>query len=96
MAIGKKVSNADDEAKSVLNLQNPVFKKRQESSKIVTVVKELEKLKHLKETKGVVEKAVIVSQWTSMLEIVKVHVERMGLRCAEINGKKIIFRGQII
>ena len=32
------------------------------------------------------EKAVIVSQWTSMLDIVKGHVEKIGLRCSAING----------
>ena len=32
------------------------------------------------------EKAVIVSQWTSMLDIVKVHVQRLGLKCSAING----------
>ena len=32
------------------------------------------------------DKAVIVSQWTSMLDIVKSHVVAMGMKCVEING----------
>ena len=36
------------------------------------------------------EKAVIVSQWTSMLEIVKTHVERLGLKCSAINGNPFL------
>ena len=36
------------------------------------------------------EKAIVVSQWTSMLDVVKVHIENLGLKIAEINGKIII------
>ena len=51
-----------------------------ESSKITTVVAELNKLyTKYRETK-VMEKAVIVSQWTSMLEIIKSHIESIGIR----------------
>ena len=58
-----------------------------ESSKITTVVAELNKLyTKYRETK-VMEKAVIVSQWTSMLEIIKSHIESIGIRTCAINGK---------
>lgn len=61
-----------------------------ESSKITTVVAELNKLyTKYKETK-VMEKAVIVSQWTSMLEIIKSHIESIGIRTCAINGGKEI------
>ena len=40
------------------------MQEKRESSKIVTVVKELQKLKKKRENSGVMEKAVIVSQWT--------------------------------
>jgi len=94
---GSAAEEGDEKAKTALDLNNPVFKKKRESSKIVTVVEELRKLKELKEVKGVLEKAVIVSQWTSMLDIVKVHVERMGIRCTEINGQvPVKLRGEVV
>ena len=40
---------------------------------------------------------VIVSQWTSMLEIVKTHIEKIGLKVTEIHGKvPIKSRGDIV
>ena len=45
-------------------------------------------MRSLKEKEGY-EKAVVVSQWTSMLDIVAVHLKTMGMRCAEINGEMI-------
>ncbi len=65
MSIGK--TQEEEEVKSVLNLDNPVFKGERESSKIAKVVEELEELKRRQEETGVMEKAVVVSQWTSML-----------------------------
>ena len=62
-----------------------------ESTKIRTVVSELGKLKEKMEATSVMEKAVIVSQWTSMLEIIKSHVIKMGMKCSEINGETNIF-----
>ena len=51
------------------------------------VVEELRKIREKNESSGTLEKAVVVSQWTSMLEIVRLHVEKqVGLKCAEING----------
>ena len=46
----------------------------------------IEELSTLKK-KETYEKAVVVSQWTSMLDIVAVHLKTMGMRCAEINGE---------
>ena len=44
-----------------------------------------------------VEKAIIVSQWTSMLEIVKTHIRKLGLKVAEINGHvPVKDRGSIV
>jgi SNF2 family DNA or RNA helicase len=37
---------------------------------------------------GEMEKAVIVSQWTSMLDIMKSHVEKIGMKCSAINGNQ--------
>merc|ERR1712142_54575 len=43
------------------------------------------------------EKAVIVSQWTGMLNIVKAHLKNLGIKCAEINGQVAVkLRGDIV
>ena len=77
----------------LLHVNNPIFNPMKESSKIVTVIEELTKL----EDAGRGEKAVIISQWTSMLEIVKEHLDHRGIRSCEINGKVIIKeRGSIV
>jgi transcription termination factor 2 len=80
---------------SVLDLKNPVFAESLESSKINTVVTEL---RALKEKSGVMEKAVVVSQWTSMLAIVRGHIEKkVGMKCTEISGKvPVKDRGDIV
>ena len=74
---------------NVLVPSNPVFQEEKPSSKILTVIQELKELKHKyeKDRTKPFEKAIIVSQWTSMLNVVKVHVQNLGLRIAEINGK---------
>ena len=73
----------------VLVPSNPVFQEDRPSSKILTVIQELKKLKHIYEEdrSKPFEKAIVVSQWTSMLKVVKVHVQNLGLRITEINGK---------
>ena len=87
-------SSSDDierEMENVLVTNNPIFQEKEPSSKIKTVVEELEKLKemYLRDKPKYFEKAIIVSQWTSMLDVVKVHVKKIGLKIAEINGKYI-------
>lgn len=63
------------------------------SSKIRTVVKELRKLKE----RGEDEKAVVVSQWTAMLKIIKVHLKDEGLSFTEITGQvNIATRGEVV
>jgi len=81
---------------TILDISNPVFAESKSSSKIETVISELKKLAH-KKAEGDVEKAVIVSQWTSMLNIIKVHINRLGIKCAEINGQiQVKLRGDIV
>merc|ERR1719319_2047932 len=81
----------------VLNMANPVFENKRISSKIETVVEELRELKRKGRETGFIEKTVIVSQWTSMLHIIKVHVEAIGMRCVEINGQVAVkLRGNIV
>ena len=74
---------------NVLTTNNPIFQEKIPSSKIKTVVEELVRLKesHQNDKSKYLQKAVIVSQWTSMLEVVKKHVKNIGLKIAEINGK---------
>jgi len=81
----------------ILQMENPVFKDASASSKIGTVISELQKLKDKNEEDGVIEKAVVVSQWTSMLNIVKYHIKEQGLKYAEITGQvNIATRGEIV
>ena len=62
----------------VLDPANPVFKETEASSKIITVIEKLRDLKNKYKETGVLEKAVVVSQWTSMLNVVKSHVKSQG------------------
>jgi len=81
----------------ILQMENPVFKDASASSKISTVVEELQKLKDKGIEEGIIEKAVVVSQWTSMLNIVKYHVKEQGLKFAEITGQvNIATRSEIV
>ncbi|XP_034003481.1 transcription termination factor 2 [Trematomus bernacchii] len=59
-----------------------LFEDTSESTKIAAIVSEL----HAIREKGDNQKSVIVSQWTSMLKIVAVHLRQMGLRYAVIDG----------
>nr|XP_040057960.1 transcription termination factor 2 [Gasterosteus aculeatus aculeatus] len=59
-----------------------LFEDTSESTKIAAIVSELKAIRQ----KGADQKSVIVSQWTSMLRIVAVHLRGMGLRYAVIDG----------
>lgn len=59
-----------------------LFENTHKSSKISAVLTELQEIRE----KGDNQKSVIVSQWTSMLSIVAVHLREMGLRFATIDG----------
>ncbi|CAJ1079082.1 transcription termination factor 2 [Xyrichtys novacula] len=59
-----------------------LFEDTSESSKISAIMTELKAIKQ----KGADQKSVIVSQWTSMLRIVAVHLQRMGLKYGVIDG----------
>ena len=78
----------DSLKEKVMSMSNPIFKDVTPSSKIETLVLELAVLKKKSEKSGChFEKVVVVSQWTSMLQIVKPHVRKLGLKTAEINGE---------
>ncbi|XP_060909492.1 transcription termination factor 2 [Labrus mixtus] len=58
------------------------FEETSESSKISAIVSELTAIRE----KSADQKSVIISQWTSMLHIVAVHLKQMGLRYGVIDG----------
>ncbi|XP_029132845.2 transcription termination factor 2 [Labrus bergylta] len=58
------------------------FEETSESSKISAIVSELKAIRE----KSADQKSVIISQWTSMLHIVAVHLKQMGLRYGVIDG----------
>ena len=74
----------EEKVKEVLDLGNPVFKERRPSSKIHIVLEKLMELRKKKDKTGNMEKAVVVSQWTSMLIIMKKHIEEMGRNYIQI------------
>ena len=80
MSIAKPDSDVEEteEVKEILDLANPVFKEKRPSSKIHIVLEKLLELRQKKDKTGNMEKAVVVSQWTSMLIIMKKHVEELG------------------
>ncbi|XP_029699968.1 transcription termination factor 2 isoform X6 [Takifugu rubripes] len=59
-----------------------LFEKSSESTKISAILSELKKIRENDSH----QKSVIVSQWTSMLRIVAVHLESIGLRYGIIDG----------
>uniref|UniRef100_A0A668AIQ6 Transcription termination factor 2 n=1 Tax=Myripristis murdjan TaxID=586833 RepID=A0A668AIQ6_9TELE len=59
-----------------------IFEEASQSTKISAIVSELKAIRETSDN----QKSVIVSQWTSMLHIVAVHLQRMGLRYAVIDG----------
>ncbi|XP_075145312.1 transcription termination factor 2-like [Haematobia irritans] len=65
----------------VLQRTNPVFNMDRPSTKMVKV---LEVLKERVIAKG--EKAIVVSQWTSVLNILKTHIERENVATLSLNG----------
>lgn len=98
MSLSSKAGKGpSEEVENILDISNPVFREHRESSKIEKVVTELKKLKAKHRETGIMEKAVIVSQWTSMLEIIKSHVDKVGMKCTAINGKvPVKDRGDIV
>merc|ERR1712059_1130 len=88
---------SEEPAQNFFHKDNPIFDKERRSSKIKTVVEELKVLRTKKMEQGVVEKAVVVSQWKSMLDILKIHITKLGMKCSEINGQvNVKHRGDIV
>nr|XP_015219962.1 PREDICTED: transcription termination factor 2 isoform X3 [Lepisosteus oculatus]XP_015219963.1 PREDICTED: transcription termination factor 2 isoform X3 [Lepisosteus oculatus] len=64
------------------NFRSDLFDETKESTKISAVLAELKEIGRKSEA----QKSVIVSQWTTMLRVVAVHLDRLGLRYATIDG----------
>ena len=90
---GQGVKKVDE----ILNLENPVFNMNRESTKITIIVEEIRRLVKKKEEEGIMEKIIVVSQWTSMLELIKAHLSKIKIKVAEISGKILVKqRGDIV
>ncbi|XP_068602263.1 transcription termination factor 2 [Brachionichthys hirsutus] len=85
LASSPSPSGPDPEETVALNgtrFPSRLFEEASESTKISAVISELNAIKQ----KSSDQKSVIVSQWTSMLRIVAVHLQQMGLRYGVIDG----------
>lgn len=69
-------------ASKLINSNNPIFKTDKASSKVNMVI---DTLKRTALAQG--DKAIVVSQWTSMLKIVEEHLAKQGIKCATLDGK---------
>ncbi|NXW65648.1 TTF2 factor, partial [Eurystomus gularis] len=75
------------DSKSMVYLNGTAFKTdifeiTRESTKIAHILAELKTLQSHSEP----QKSVVVSQWTSMLKVVAVHLQRLGLKYATVDG----------
>ncbi|XP_049838488.1 transcription termination factor 2 [Schistocerca gregaria] len=85
-------SDANEIEKKVLVESNPVFDLKRCSSKMQAVFDKLSET-----VLGTEDKAVIISQWTSMLEILAEHLQEMGVRYTILSGSvPVKDRGDII
>jgi len=74
----------DDE---IISLRNPVFAHDHRSIKILRLIEDLNLIrKKAREENKPMDKVVIVSQWTSFLDIVRGHLVNAGFSTCEING----------
>ncbi|NXO38485.1 TTF2 factor, partial [Locustella ochotensis] len=62
--------------------QTDIFDISKESTKIAQLLAELKTIQSHSEP----QKSVVVSQWTSMLKVVAVHLQRLGLKYATVDG----------
>ncbi|NXA84517.1 TTF2 factor, partial [Thryothorus ludovicianus] len=62
--------------------QTDIFDINRESTKIAQLLAELKTIQSHSEP----QKSVVVSQWTSMLKVVAVHLQRLGLKYATVDG----------
>ncbi|XP_071614988.1 transcription termination factor 2 isoform X2 [Heliangelus exortis] len=80
-----ELQNHDHKSTVYLNgtaFKTDIFEITRESTKIAHLLAELKTLQSHSES----QKSVVVSQWTSMLKVVAVHLQRLGLKYATVDG----------
>ncbi|NXC96161.1 TTF2 factor, partial [Certhia familiaris] len=80
-----ELQTPDDKSTVYLNgtaFQTDLFDITRESTKIAQLLTELKTIQSHSEP----QKSVVVSQWTSMLKVVAVHLRRLGLKYATVDG----------
>ncbi|KAF7641183.1 hypothetical protein LDENG_00290350, partial [Lucifuga dentata] len=85
LSLSSSPSPSDPEHTVALNgscFPSQLFEETSKSTKISAIVRELQSIRQKSDD----HKSVIVSQWTSMLHIVAVHLQKMGLKYGVIDG----------
>ncbi|NXB22010.1 TTF2 factor, partial [Rhagologus leucostigma] len=80
-----ELQTSDSKSTVYLNgtaFQTDIFEITRESTKIAQLLAELKTIQSHSEP----QKSVVVSQWTSMLRVVAVHLQRLGLKYATVDG----------
>ncbi|KAG8223222.1 hypothetical protein J437_LFUL003573 [Ladona fulva] len=77
----EEVSSKDEFMKNPLTLKNPIFKKERPSTKLKALLQCLEE----KVLSGK-DKAVVVSQWTSMLDIIGIYLKKRKIKYCLLSG----------
>ncbi|NXP13529.1 TTF2 factor, partial [Thinocorus orbignyianus] len=80
-----ELQTPDSESTVYLNgtaFKTDIFEISRESTKIAHLLAELKTIQSHSES----QKSVVVSQWTSMLKVVAVHLRRLGLKYATVDG----------
>ncbi|NXD28003.1 TTF2 factor, partial [Spelaeornis formosus] len=80
-----ELQTSDSKSTVYLNgtaFQTDIFDITRESTKITQLLAELKTIQSCSEP----QKSVVVSQWTSMLKVVAVHLQRLGLKYATVDG----------
>ncbi|NXY02743.1 TTF2 factor, partial [Pteruthius melanotis] len=80
-----ELQTSDSKSTVYLNgtaFQTDIFEITRESTKIAQLLAELKTIQSHSEP----QKSVVVSQWTSMLKVVAVHLQRLGLKYATVDG----------
>ncbi|NXE91045.1 TTF2 factor, partial [Menura novaehollandiae] len=80
-----ELQTSDSKSMVYLNgtaFKTEIFEVTRESTKIAQLLAELKTIQSHSEP----QKSVVVSQWTSMLKVVAVHLQRLGLKYATVDG----------
>jgi len=88
---GGEEDDDEDEDKKFFSVANPIFDADIKSSKMAYIIEEVQKVVAQK------HKAVVVSQWTSYLNVFSQHFYRMNIRTHKIDGSvPLKMRTQIV